>query len=173
MYNQLNNEFILTYTSTGAPGPSFSDGEVSYRNQTDSLQNPLTCLNCPRRLSLISPAEGETLEGAATLNAGILTQGAEVASVEFAANGVIIGKDISAPYEFEWDLTGETPGEVLLEVVAIGVNGEELSRDSLNVYISEYSLTSEPEDSDQDSTEEEPEVLSTEGEEQELKKAAT
>lgn len=139
LYDQLNNEYVLTYTSTSAPGPHSMTVEVNFRNQESRSTYTFNLPALPTAITFNSPADGETLTGKTTLKAKILTQGAEVASVEFAANGVIIGKDISEPYEYEWDLTNEAPAETLLEAVAMGKDGAELARAALTVFIGEAS----------------------------------
>ena len=137
LYDQLNNEYVLTYISTNAPGPHTVTVSVTYHNQQDQSAYNFTLPALPTTITFTSPAEGEVLTENAALVAKILTQGAEISSVEFASGGVIIGKDISEPYELDWDITNEDSGETELEVVAYGKNGEELARNSITVYINE------------------------------------
>lgn len=137
LYDQLNNEYVLTYTSTNSPGSHSLTLEVEYRNQTFQTTSSFVLPALPTSIALNSPAEGETLTGKVPLIAKLLTQGAQVASVEFAINGVVIGKDISEPYELEWDVSNEPPGAAVIEAVAMGKDGAELARSTVNVSISE------------------------------------
>lgn len=137
LYEQLNNQYILSYISKGAPGPHSLTVAVDYRSQTDQSTLAFNLPALPTTITFNAPADGETVTGVVPLKAKLLTQGSAVASVEFAVNGVVIGKDISEPYEINWDTSVEFPGEAVLEVVAMSKDGAELARSALNVTIEE------------------------------------
>lgn len=137
LYDQLNNEYVLTYTSTNYPGPHDITINANYRNLKDQETYTFNLPDLPTMIAFNYPKEGGTVSGKVTLNLKVLTQGDEIASIEFASNGVIIGKDISEPYELEWDTNTTYPGETVLEAVAMGKDGAELARTALNLTIQE------------------------------------
>jgi hypothetical protein len=149
LYEQLNNQYVLRYTSSGAPGAHTLTVGVTYRSQSDQAVYAFSLPALPTTITLTAPAEGETVSGKVLVKAKLLTQGAEVSRVEFAADGVVIGKDFSEPYEFEWDASQQVAGEMLLEAVAIGKDGAELARTGFKVIVAESpSAPAEPADTE-------------------------
>jgi hypothetical protein len=74
-------------------------------------------------VTLDAPATGGAYATPATINLAATANDADgsVAHVEFFADGVKIGDDSSAPYEFAW--TGATPGTYTLSAVAVDDSG--------------------------------------------------
>ncbi len=137
LLDQLNSQYILTYISRNAPGPHTLTVGLNYSDRVDQTTANFNLPPLPTAITFNSPAEGETLKDKVNLKVKILTQGEAVASVEFAVNGVIVGKDISEPYEFSLDTALELPGNAVIEAVAIGKDGSELARTAVNVVIEE------------------------------------
>ncbi len=144
LYEQLNNEYILTYQSTRAYGPHSITLGFDYRNQKDQETYSFTLPMLPAMISFKSPAEGDSFGGKMPLIVRVQNEGPGIAGIEFASNGVVIGKDVTEPYEFEWDTTTTYPGETLLEAIALGKDGAELARSELKVTILEPTPTPEP-----------------------------
>jgi len=144
LLDQLNNQYIITYISRSAPGPHTLTVGLDFREQVDQTTVNFNLPPLPTTITFNSPAEGETLKDKVTLNVKMLTQGSAVASVEFAVNGVIVGKDISEPYQFLLDTAFEFPGDAVIEAVAIGKDGTELARTSVNVVIEKSAIGVEP-----------------------------
>ena len=143
LLDQLNNQYVITYISRSAPGPHTLTVGLNYHEEVEQTTVNFNLPQLPTTIVFNSPADGETLKNKVTLKVKILTQGEAVASIEFAVNGVIVGKDISEPYEFELDTSLEFPGNALIEAVAMGKDGSELARTSVNVVIEEPEIGQE------------------------------
>ncbi|MBQ4819023.1 PKD domain-containing protein [Aquimarina sp. MMG016] len=74
-------------------------------------------------LSLMSPKSGDKYVSGSDVHieANLINENRTVAKVEFFSNGILVGEDIAAPYEF--DLKGLPDGQYQITSVATGVNG--------------------------------------------------
>ena len=64
----------------------------------------------PPSVSLVSPTDGSVVSGVVTIEANA-SDDEGVASVEFFADGVSLGSDVSAPYTVDWDSTQAADGQ--------------------------------------------------------------
>ncbi|SFK43223.1 hypothetical protein SAMN05216302_100682 [Nitrosomonas aestuarii] len=92
-------------------------------------------INFPPAVSLASPSAGsEFAEGAAillTVNAS--DADGSIAKVEFYADGVLLGEDVSSPYEFSW--TNASAGTHTLEAAAIDNNNKKTTSTSVSITV--------------------------------------
>ncbi len=86
-------------------------------------------------LSLLSPKSGDKFVSGSDVHieANLLNENNTVAKVEFFSNGVLVGEDISAPYEL--DLSGLPDGAYAITSVATGINGITKESTSRNIQI--------------------------------------
>ncbi len=72
-------------------------------------------------VQISSPADGELFDSPATIEIAAAVQGGSIARVEFFADWIEIGEDISSPYTYTW--TDVMPGEYTISVRAVQTNG--------------------------------------------------
>ena len=139
LYDQLNNEYKLTYISEGSAGPHTILVEVSGRDTAfgrDSYN--ITLPIAPTIMKFESPKEYAQINGEAVVSVFFVSQSAEISRVEFSCNGQFIGSALSWPYEFRWDVSKIRPQENLIqEAVAIDKTGAEMARASVPISIIE------------------------------------
>lgn len=135
VFNQLNQEYKITFTSRRAPGSHNLAIEVDLHGQKLQSVVPFTLPNLPTTITFNSPKDNEKINGVVPIKVAILTQGSEISRVEFGNEGVVFGKDVSEPYEIDLDTSKLPTGIRKIEAVAIGKNGEELARVKVMVEI--------------------------------------
>jgi peptidoglycan/xylan/chitin deacetylase (PgdA/CDA1 family) len=64
-------------------------------------------------VSLTAPADGSTVAGSVSL-AATASDDVALSKVEFLADGLVIGQDLTAPYSLTWDSTTSNDGPVVL-----------------------------------------------------------
>lgn len=131
LLEQLRSQYRASYVSTSAPGPHQIVLEATLSGQTVRELRDFVLPNFPYSLNLVSPTEGQPLTLPASLSVQVIGQGDPIQQVDFYINDALIGSDTTLPYEFSWEpAEGETPeqGELRIDVVAMGANGQELAR---------------------------------------------
>jgi hypothetical protein len=74
----------------------------------------------PAKVVADSLADGQTLSG---VQHWLVETSGSVTRVEFVVDGLVRGTATVAPYAYDWDTTGETPGRHQLTVRAVGRDG--------------------------------------------------
>ena len=74
----------------------------------------------PAKLVADSLVDGQTVSGS---QHWLVETSGSVARVEFVVDGVVCGTATAAPYAYDWDTSGETPGPHALVVRAVGQDG--------------------------------------------------
>lgn len=130
---ELRSQYVLHYTSAAAGG----EHTLTLKVDTGSAQNQASLEvdfpALPYSIAFTSPAEAAEVTGTTTIAVTVSGQGAPIQKVQFLANGVSIGSDSEAPYEWAWDPTDQEPGSVFLEAVAQDAAGTELARSGVTV----------------------------------------
>lgn len=146
LYDQLNNEYKLTYESEGSAGPHTILVEVSGRDSAfgrDSYN--ITLPVAPTIMKFESPKENAQINGQTVVSVFFVSQSAEISRVEFSCNGQFIGSALSRPYEFTWDVSKMMPQDnLVLEAVAIDKAGAEMARAFVPVSIIETPADQKP-----------------------------
>ncbi|MGD8554800.1 MAG: VWA domain-containing protein [Anaerolineales bacterium] len=75
----------------------------------------------PVRITWQSPVAGDDISGSILLTI-VIDSMAGVANVDYYADGGLLGTATEAPFTFEWDLAGVSPGSHVLRAVATDVN---------------------------------------------------
>jgi len=86
-------------------------------------------------LSLMSPKSGDKFVSGSEVHieANLLNENNTVAKVEFFSNGVLVGEDVFAPYEF--DLSGLADGNYSITSIATGIDGTTKESTPRNIQI--------------------------------------
>lgn len=133
----FRSQYILTYTSTSAPGAHSLIVSLNAPNQAtplaiDTRKFPLPSL--PPHLIFTSPPEGATIADVLKIEVALTTQGqVSVERVAFEVNGIKEGEDDTKPYELELDAKKYPIGLMTVSVTAYGANNTELARSSINL----------------------------------------
>ena len=138
LYEQLNNEYKLTYESIQAAGPHTLLVEANKEQAFGRDSYNMTLPVMPTIMHFESPKENEQLKGEVLLAVNFISQSSEISAVEFSCNGRVVGRSVSRPYEFVWDVSSYMPQDgLILEAVAFDKSGAEMARISLPVSIVE------------------------------------
>lgn len=129
--DQLRSEYVLSYISSGTPGPHTV--VVKSGSRQDSREFMLPAL--PAQAKMAFPSEGQEISGKIKLTASVVERGEPVGSVVFKINNTVVGSVEKAPYEFEVDLTDYNPGNIRFTVTALSPNGKELTTDTITAEI--------------------------------------
>ncbi len=133
---QLKNTYQLSYTSSAAAGNHSLVVETNISGKKEQTAYSVTLPATPTILTFSAPEEGASLSGKVLLSASFISESQPVSSVEFAANGTIVCKAVSKPYECEWDTASLVPQDsVALEAVAYAKDGTELARTSETISV--------------------------------------
>lgn len=135
LLDQLQSQYILHYTSTAAPGSHNLVMQVNYLNAnlTDSRGFMLQAL--PINLSIISPSNGQEINGKVKVVAAITGQGHPIKQVVFSANGVTIGTVDKMPYELEWVPDPAFNGDVSIRATAMSAENNTLAEGTVQVKV--------------------------------------
>lgn len=138
LYEQLNNEYKLTYESQKAAGSHRLMVEANKEQAFGRDDYEMTLPVMPTIMHFQSPKENEQLKGEVLLSVNFISQSAEISAVEFSCNGRVVGRSVSRPYEYVWDVSVYQPqNDLTLEAVAYDKAGAEMARISLPVSIVE------------------------------------
>lgn len=132
LLEQLRSQYRATYISTSAPGPHQLVVEVSISGQQVRELREFVLPSFPYSVSFTSPGDNETVKEAVNIKVEIIGQGDPIKQVEFFINEKSIGVVEQAPYELEWEPTTEDNGEIVIDAVIQGENGQELARGTIS-----------------------------------------
>ena len=137
IYAQLSHEYKITYKTERNAG----EHAVLVESEKDSAFGKnsavVTLPVMPTIMRFQSPEEGSQQQGEVLLSVAFITQSSEVANVEYFCNGQQLGKVISYPYTFSWDLAQWEPGVAMVEAIAYNRENQELARASRMIFIQE------------------------------------
>ncbi|MBQ6519423.1 MAG: VWA domain-containing protein [Anaerolineaceae bacterium] len=137
IYAQLYHEYKLTYKTENTAGDHTVLAEVEKDTFYGKNSAALTLPAMPTIMRFQSPEEGSAQQGEVLLSVAFLTQSSEVANVEYFCNGQQLGKVISYPYDFRWDISQMEPGIVIAEAIAYDKENRELARASRMLFVQE------------------------------------
>jgi hypothetical protein len=130
-----NGTHTLTARATDTSGNSTVSSAVSVTVSNLDVTPPT--------VSILTPADGATLAGTATLTAGA-SDNKGVASVQFQIDGSNLGSPVtSAPYTYSWDTTTVSAGSHKVTAVATDTSGNTASS-SVNVTVNQSSDSTKP-----------------------------
>lgn len=91
-----------------------------------------------------SPSVGSSHQGSVRLSARVDSFTKEVGYVTYYCAGKELGKLVTDPYEFDWDVSGFESGNIVVEAIATGKDGNELARTQMMIYIQAIPPTETP-----------------------------
>lgn len=91
-----------------------------------------------------SPSVGSSHQGSVRLSARVDSITKEVGYVTYYCAGKELGRLVSEPYEFDWDVSAFESGNIIVEAIATGKDGNELARTSMMIYIQAVPPTETP-----------------------------
>jgi len=142
---QFRGQYILTYTSTLAPGDHtliVSLDGTNLPSPLDSNARKFPLQPLPPHIAFISPMEGESVIDNLKIAISLTTQGdAIVERVAFEVNGSNEGDDDTKPYEIALDANKFPTGLMIISATAYGANNTELARGSINIIHAEITAT--------------------------------
>lgn len=137
--SQLRSQYVITYQSSAAPGPHSLAVEMKYDNQTVQDARKFTLPELPVNLILVSPREGQEIEGTAKLAATLSAGGSNIEKVVFRLDSQEIASDTTTPYELDYSFNKDQLGAHVLTAAAITNDGTELTSASVSIYVKEAS----------------------------------
>ncbi|HBA67229.1 MAG TPA: peptidase S8 [Methylococcaceae bacterium] len=116
--------------------PYYGHGRVNAAVAVEMAQSMVnvTVDNDAPSVNIFSPTGGSTVSGfvAVEVNA---TDNVGVSEVSLYANGLYVGTDTTAPYQFSWDSNQVADGSVTLSAIAIDAAGNEGVSSDVNVTV--------------------------------------
>ena len=103
----------------------------------------------PPVASIDTPSAGATLSGTVSVRVSA-SDNFGVHAVSLYANGMLVGTDNSAPFEFSWDTTGSADGNAMLEAIARDGAGNQGSSGFITLEVSNTAAPDPNADSDGD-----------------------
>ncbi len=140
--SQLRTQYILTYTSTAAPGAHTVAVEMKYENQVVQDTRSFTLPALPQILTILSPTEGQNIKGSTKLAVSLSGSGKPIEKVVFYLGNEVIGSDTTTPYELDYDFNSDQLGSNIIKAVALDTQGEEIVSSEVNVNIATASGSS-------------------------------
>jgi len=129
---QLNNQYVLHYTSTNTPGSHSIVVQAEYDNASDQELKDFVLPGLPPSISIEVPVENAKVSKEFQIVATVIERGLPVDNISFEINGTKIWAASEPPYEIEWDF-GDDTGKKQIKVVAYDRSGKELSSDSIEI----------------------------------------
>jgi VWFA-related protein len=123
----IKSEYVLTYTSSSAPGPHSVVVEVNSDGAKDMDMRDYVLPPLPTAITILSPASGQKIEGDVSIETEVSAQGKVIAQVVFWLDGKEIGWDDTYPYTKELEAGSVAPGRHTLEVEAVGQDNTTLA----------------------------------------------
>jgi len=132
---QLAAEYLLTYTSSTAPG----DHTIKVQVDSVSASRTVTFPALPPRVSFAYPPSGTLVEdNRVKVTLSVVERGIPFSTIVFKIDGVAIGltgQYNQLPYEYEVDFSQYTGQEIVLTVELLNRNGNTLSASDLPLVI--------------------------------------
>lgn len=135
--NTLRSQYAIVYKSSAGPGAHTLAASAKYLGAQDTDTRAFLLPNFPFRLTFTEPSEGSEVSGTTTFSVETFGQSETVQAVVFEVNGENIGRRESSPYSADLDLSTFPVGALTVDAVALGADGIELDRVSVNVTISD------------------------------------
>lgn len=133
--DQLSSEYIVSYTSTAAPGTHSITVNVGGEISSKQVNFP----GLPPVVSFAYPSDGQMINPETSkVTLSILDRGMSFSSLSFAINGALIGisgKAFSPPYEYDIDFSQYNQQEITLGVLILDANGVELSSAEITIFV--------------------------------------
>lgn len=102
---------------------------------------PVSIIDTPPELKasieFSSPRKGEEYQGNVPIRVSVFSGSDEVGFVEYYGDGKYLGKVISSPYDYSWDISQMNSGNIDIEAIAYSKDNRELSREKVMVYVHE------------------------------------
>ncbi|HUL44373.1 MAG TPA: Ig-like domain-containing protein [Bacteroidota bacterium] len=129
--------YSFTWNTIGLNGPQTLAAKAIDGSGNSSTTPTITVFvvtdNIKPVVTLIAPANGDTVSGATILSA-TATDNMKVANVQFLVNGSVVGTVTSAPYSFAWNTLGLT-GQELVAARASDPSGNVSTTPSVSVTV--------------------------------------
>ena len=135
--SQLRSQYVLTYTSTGAPGAHTVAVEMKYDDQSVQDTRRFTLPELPITLTIISPTDGQEIKGNAKLAVSLSGSGQAVEKVVFKLGDEEIASDATLPYELDYAFGNDQLGGQSLTAAALDADGNELAAASVGINVKE------------------------------------
>lgn len=131
----LQSQYILHYTSNAAPGSHNLVMSVDYLNESATDTRGFILPALPLNLTIVAPTSGQEVTDKIKIVTAITGQGQPIKHVVFSVNDTAIGTVAVAPYELEWMPDASFNGEAVLTAAALGTDGSELAKGSVNIVV--------------------------------------
>ena len=135
--DQLKSKYLLSYTSTTAPGVHNLKVEANYQEALGDDTRRFVLPDLPTTISILSPTQEQEVFGTVKIVTSLITQSETIARVVFTVNGESVGEDYDLPFEFDWEAGEPAEEPVSISAIAIGEDGSELARSSVDVVVVE------------------------------------
>ena len=133
--SQLRSQYVLTYTSTNAPGSHSIAVEMKYNNQSVQDLRAFTLPGLRSMLTIISPSEGQEIDGSVKFAAALSGTGEEVEKVIYSLGVTQVASDTTVPYELDFEFNKEQVGSHILTAAALNAEGETITSDSIGIVV--------------------------------------
>jgi hypothetical protein len=112
---------------------SFTSSDVSFMLELQGLKPPAS--NAPPTATITTPANLASFIAPTTIviEATASDPDGSVATVEFFANGALLGSDATGPFSYSW--SGASPGSFALRAVAVDDNGRRGTSAPVNITV--------------------------------------
>ena len=127
---QLNNQYVIRYTSTNTPGSHSLVVQAEYDNASDQELKDFVLPGLPPSISIEVPVENAKVSKEFQIVATVIERGLPVDNITFEINGTKIWAASEPPFEVEWDFGGDA-GDKEIKVIAYDRSGKVLSSDSI------------------------------------------
>lgn len=133
--SQLRSQYVLTYTSSAAPGSHTVAVEMKYDQQTVQDTRNFTLPELPIVLTLVSPSDGQDISGSVKFAASISGSGETVEKIVYLLGDQEILADTTTPYDLNYEFSEEQLGSHVLTAQALNAGGEVIAQDSLGINV--------------------------------------
>lgn len=111
-----------------------SASQVSAQSVSNDVTVTAAVDNALPTVNITNPSNGDTISGITTVTANASDDGG-ITKVEFYIDGFLRLTDVSAPYTFSWDTTGDAKGSHAILAIAYDIVNN-TATDSINVIVS-------------------------------------
>lgn len=124
--------------------PYFGNGRVNAAAAVQLALNTTSKDTVPPMVSIFSPTAGSVISGISQVEVSA-SDNIGVSEVSLFANGVLVGTDNVAPYQFSWDSKGVSDGSVVLTASAKDAAGNQASSGNVSITVKNQTAL-EPQD---------------------------
>jgi len=133
LLEQLKTQYLIQYTSQGAPGSHTLTVEVEVNGNKAIDTRSFVLPALPTSIQLTHPSDGQELFTLVEIQAVVIAQGENINQILFEIDGQRIGAVKEPPFSIEWGLSSFDFGELTVSAIAQGEQFEEIARDSITI----------------------------------------